>query len=196
MEGGFAICRVPTAKKTSINERRNLPVFLSEDDEDDFSSLPKDAKIGNTEGVYSSASTALLILSAAGASGIRGLATTITTSSKSDDDSAASIKKKITTLHEAMKPDSNTNLAAQRTLIPVTTHEIFDFDSASEIVLVTGVFAIAAKQQNDDVNLINTIDGSGRTLRESWLDFPRVRLRTSKLEEGNNEDEDGIIIDG
>ena len=160
VEGGFAISRVPTS-----SSERVLPL-LSDDDSSSFNN-----QIGDGEGVYSS-SVSALILSAAGASGIRGIARQTTGAA-------------VTTVHEAMKPDSNTNLTAQRTLIPVTTHEIFDFDSLSEIELVTSVFAVAMP---NDANI------DGRTLRERYLDFPRIHIqgRRTSLEVK----EDGIILDG
>lgn len=159
LEGGFAISRVPAS-----SSKRNLPL-LSDDD----SSL-LNIKTGG-EGVYSS-STSALVLSAAGASGIRGIA------SRSGD-------TPITTEHDAMKPDSNTNLTAQRTFIPLTTHEIFDFDSTSEIELVTSVFAISTP---------NDTHTNGRTLRERYLDIPRIHIqgRQTSLEST----QDSIIIDG
>jgi hypothetical protein len=158
VEGGFAISRVPVN-----SSERNLPILQDAD-----SSL-LNATIGNREGIYS-ANTSALILSASGASGIRGTASQTTGGA-------------ITTVHEAMKPDSNTNLTAQRTLIPVTTHEIFDFDSTSEIELVTSVFAITT---SNDSNV------NGRTLRERWLDFPKVYTRGRGTLEAN---EDAIILD-
>ncbi|KFZ11832.1 hypothetical protein V501_04573 [Pseudogymnoascus sp. VKM F-4519 (FW-2642)] len=159
VEGGFAISRVPAS-----SSKRNLPL-LSDDD----SSL-LNIKTGG-EGVYSS-STSALVLSAAGASGIRGIA------SRSGD-------TPITTEHDAMKPDSNTNLTAQRTFIPITTHEIFDFDSTSEIELVTSVFAISTP---------NDTHTNGRTLRERYLDIPKIHIqgRQTSLEST----QDSIIIDG
>lgn len=144
VEGGFAISRVPTK-----GGNRVLPLLSG--DGPSSSNL----QIGDGDGIYTS-STSAFIISAAGASGIRGLASQTTGSA-------------ITTVHEAMKPDSNTNLTAQRTLIPVTTHEIFDFDSTSEIELVTSVFAIGPS--NDAA-----IDG--RALRERWSDYPRIRIQS------------------
>jgi hypothetical protein len=161
VEGGFAISRV------SANSCERILPVLSDDD----SSLCN-IQVGDGEGVYSSGASAL-VLSAAGVSGIRGIARQVTGAA-------------ITTKHETMKPDSNTNLTAQRTLIPITTHEIFDVDSMSEIELVTSVFAIAAS---------NDVNADDRTLQERWSDFPRIYTRgrrTSSL--GANED--GIILDG
>ena len=160
IEGGFAISRVPTS-----SSQRVLPL-LSDDDYSSFNNQSRDG-----EGVYSSG-TGALILSAAGASGIRGIASRMTGAA-------------VTTVHEAMKPDSNTNLTAQRTLIPVTNHEIFDFDSLTEIELVTSVFAVA---MSNDANV------DGRTLRERYSDFPRIHIRGRRT--SLEAKEDRIILDG
>ena len=160
VEGGFAISRVPTN-----SSERSLPLFS-----DDDSSL-LNIQVGDGEGLYSSRAR-VLILSAAGVSGIRGTAIQTTGAA-------------ITTVHQAMKPDSNTNLTAQRTLIPVATHEIFDFDSKSEIQLVTSVFAITVSNNNSF---------GGRTLQERWLDSPRVYMRGQRP--SLKAKEDGIILDG
>ncbi|KFY44786.1 hypothetical protein V494_01311 [Pseudogymnoascus sp. VKM F-4513 (FW-928)] len=159
IEGGFAISRVPENSST-----RNLPLLL----DDDTSLL--NMKIGH-EGVYSSGTSAL-ILSAAGASGIRGIA-------------SHSADAPIRTQHDAMKPDSNTNLSAQKTFIPITTHEIFDFDSMSEIVLATSVFAVSTP---------NDTHTNGRTLRERYLDTPRIHIQGQQT--SFEPAQDSIIIDG
>ncbi|KAL4866686.1 hypothetical protein BDV12DRAFT_210325 [Aspergillus spectabilis] len=153
LEGGFAVSRVPQSDK------RVLPVLSN----DDLHGM----EVGTGEGIFASATKALVI-SPAGASGVVGLARRITGSG-------------ITTKHEAMKPDSNTNLMAQRTLIPVTTHEVFDLESTDEIDLVTSVFATA----------IPISKVSRRTLRERWLDVPTLRVRGRE----SAGDEDAIILD-
>ncbi|GFF32206.1 streptothricin hydrolase [Aspergillus udagawae] len=135
VEGGFGIARVPRGNVRTPGRERILPALEGED------WLYQD--IGVCEGVHVSQDR-VLVLSAAGASGVRGMAMGRTE-------------------HEALKPDSNTNLMAQRTLIPVVRHEI-DCDS-QQVVLVTAVFAVATTQ-----------DQSHRSLRERWKDFPRVVL--------------------
>jgi hypothetical protein len=159
VEGGFAISRV-----LANNNERSLPLLS----DDDASLL--NTQVGD-EGLYSSGEN-ILILSAAGVSGVRGII-------------ARTAGAASNTVHQAMKPDSNTNLTAQRTLIPVATHEIFDFDSKSEIELVTSVFAIAVS---------NDTDVSGRTLQERWLDFPKIHMRGRRSSLEINED--AIILDG
>ncbi|KAH8692328.1 hypothetical protein BGW36DRAFT_327005 [Talaromyces proteolyticus] len=153
VEGGFAISRVPAS------ELRNLPE-VSENDESFFNTI-----LGKSEGVYSSQNSTL-VLSPAGASGIRGSA------------SAVAGNVSISTEHEAMKPDSNTNIAAQRTLIPVTSHEVFEVGSESEIELVTSVFAVQADAaQSSNV----------RSLRDRWIDFPKVVMEGENLDPRNGD---------
>jgi hypothetical protein len=160
VEGGFAIGRVPAEKK------KVLPVFSDGDIEG--------ASIGS-EGVYVSQSSAL-VLSQAGVSGIVSEAVRRRSgeSSWSSSGTVASVE------HEAMKPDSNTNLLSQRTLVPVAKLGLLDIEAGEEIVLVTRVFAIAAepsRAQRDD----SAADGraGGRIqwpVRERWLDVPKVQL--------------------
>lgn len=154
VEGGFAISRVP--REDSKN--RVLPVFSNED------VLLRDLEIGTGEAIYASDTKALL-LSQAGASGIVGTA-------RRDGD--------VLIEHEAMKPDSNTNIMAQRTLIPVTRGEALDVSAGEEIVLVTNVFAVSAVSRRK----------GKQTLRERWLDMPRICWK-EKLAET----EDVIILD-
>ncbi|KAF4183531.1 hypothetical protein CNMCM8060_003443 [Aspergillus lentulus] len=134
VEGGFAIDRVPRGNVKTPGRERILPAVEGED--------WLDKEIGVAEGIHVSQDS-VLILSAAGASGLRGVATMARTE------------------HEALKPDSNTNLMAQRTLIPVVRHGLLDGDR-QEAVLVTAVFSIATTQ-----------DQSQRSLRERWMNYPR-----------------------
>ncbi|KUL87046.1 hypothetical protein ZTR_05753 [Talaromyces verruculosus] len=104
-----------------------------------------------------------------GASGIRASASTFT------------YGRRAMTEHEAMKPDSNTNLIAQRTLIPVANHEVLDLDSGDEIELVTAVFAVVAGGENDQT----------RSLRDRWMDFPKVHIQSPSIDQKN---EDSLIV--
>lgn len=131
VEGGFAISRVPREPKDRV-----LPL-LSDD------SSPMDP---GTEGIYTLEAKAL-VLSEAGASGVVGTAT-------------RSGSKSLIVEHEAMKPDSNTNITAQRSLIPTVRCEVFDIEKEEEVVLLTNVFAAQGAQEG---------------LRERWLDVPRVQ---------------------
>lgn len=156
VEGGFAISRVPHDDSKS----RVLPVFHTDD------GTLRDLEIGTDEGIYAS-NTESLVLSHAEASGIVGTARR--------EGSGVSIE------HEAMKPDSNTNIMSQRTLIPLIKGEAFDISAGEEIVLVTNVFAVSALGRGE----------AKRALRERWLDMPRIYWE----EERSAGDEDVIMLD-
>ncbi|KAL4915256.1 hypothetical protein BDW62DRAFT_219457 [Aspergillus aurantiobrunneus] len=151
VEGGFAISRAPKSQCDRV-----LPILP-----DDVQALVG-MEVGG-EGVYTSTDKAL-VLSQAGASGV------VATASRAGC---------VPVQHEAMKPDSNTNIVAQRTLIPVVRCQALDFGPADGIVLVTRVFAVAATKGRPS---------SQRTLRERWLDVPRVRM-------GQEGGEDAIVLD-
>lgn len=153
VEGGFAVARTPS------NGDRVLPVF---------SASEPSAAGEDTEGIHLS-ENGIVIRSADAAVGICG--------SANQTDGAD-----IATLHEALKPDSNTNLTAQRTLIPVATHEVIDFNCDSEILLVTCVFAIT---ELSNANLGN------KSVGERFSDPPRVHFRNESPLDGN---EDVIVI--
>lgn len=155
-EGGFAISRVPH----DDSESRVLPVVQTDD------GTLRDLEIGTDEGIYTS-DAKVLVLSHAGASGIVGKARR--------EGGDVSIE------HEAMKPDSNTNIMSQRTLIPLIRGETFDTSTGEEIVLVTNVFAVSALGRGK----------AKRTLRERWLDMPRI----FREEERSVEAEDVIMLD-
>jgi hypothetical protein len=138
VEGGFAIARVPRGNVKTPGRERILPALEGED--------CLDGNIGEAEGVHVSKDS-VIVLSGAGASGVRGIA-----------------RGKTEKKHEALKPDSNTNLMSQRTLIPAVRHAVLDCD-IQEVVLVTAVFAVATTQ-----------DQSRRSLRMRWIDFPSVDL--------------------
>ncbi|KAL3430421.1 hypothetical protein BDV09DRAFT_202231 [Aspergillus tetrazonus] len=160
VEGGFAIGRVPAGKK------KVLPVITDGDIES--------ASIG-CEGVYVTQSSALVI-SQAGASGIVSEAVR-----QRSGESSWSLSGTVASVgHEAMKPDSNTNLLTQRTLVPVAKLELLDIEPGEEVELVTRVFAIAAESsraQRAD-SAADRRDGGNvqRRMQESWLDVPKVQL--------------------
>lgn len=117
-------------------------------------SLLNDVQIGS-EGVFEGTDSTL-ILSGAGASGIH-------TRQYSSFD--------VTLESNALKPDANTNLACQRTLIPVTTLGISQaLDAESKITIIESVFAIdgtsIGKQKGDAL----------KSLEERWSDHPIVYL--------------------
>jgi hypothetical protein len=152
IEGGFAISRVPQ------EANRLLPVLS------DVKNL-SDSWIGLAEGTHTD-NAGSLVLSPAGASGIVGA-------------TRVSSGQNITTEHEALKPDSNTNLIAQRTLIPVVKHEVLDLEEGSEVELVTKVFAVSTPLSKE--------------IRvERWLDVPNVVLRGQESKAGSG---DGIVLD-
>ncbi|KAL3461895.1 hypothetical protein BJX64DRAFT_288851 [Aspergillus heterothallicus] len=154
VEGGFAISRVPQG-----NERL-LPVLS------DLKNI-SDSQIGVPQGIFTSKEGAI-VLSPAGASGVVGTA-------------RVSSGQNVSTEYEALKPDSNTNLIAQRTLIPVVKHEVFDLDQGSEVELVTHVFAVSTPL-------------SGESRVERWQDGPQVRMRDQGR--GSTEvDEDVILLE-
>ncbi|KAL4811344.1 hypothetical protein BDV18DRAFT_155950 [Aspergillus unguis] len=129
VEGGFAISRVPRADSGD----RVLPVIQE----------------GELSGVHEGSvqtDTGALVVSEAGASGVVATARVMAGGS-------------VSVTHEVMKPDSNTNIMAQRTLLPVVRVEVFDLDT--EIELVTHVFAIAGGKLTTDGHVLNR-----------WLDVP------------------------
>ncbi|KAL4793047.1 hypothetical protein BDV19DRAFT_380360 [Aspergillus venezuelensis] len=155
VEGGFAILRVASEKGNRV-----LPFVQDEGD-----ATPAG---GDREGIYSSRTRALVI-SHAGASGI---VSTVTRRSLSP------VKNEPVALeHEALKPDSNTNIMAQRTLIPVARGELFDLGSDEEIEIITGVFAVVNKGKGGSESV------DQRPLREKWLDTPIVQIGRETMEE-------------
>ncbi|RDW93635.1 glycoside hydrolase family 154 protein [Aspergillus mulundensis] len=152
VEGGFAIDRVPSDKKVKV-----LP-FRSDD--------PGHSE---AEGVYAFDDRASsLVVSKAGASGIVSSATRHITGSASD----GLVPGTVAVEHEAMKPDSNTNLMAQRTLIPVSKVEVFDRSPGEEVVLVTRVFAATSKQSKN-IKLDGRRDDR---IQQRWMDMPVVQI--------------------
>ncbi|KAL2838063.1 hypothetical protein BJX68DRAFT_279916 [Aspergillus pseudodeflectus] len=152
VEGGFAISRVPKGDK------RLLPMLS------DVKSLST-SQVGIVEGAYADNASSL-VLSPAGASGVVGT-------------TRVSTGQNVTTEHEALKPDSNTNLVAQRTLIPAVKHEVFDLEQGSEIELVTRVFAVSTPLSKE-IRL------------ERWLDVPSVVVRGQESAVGGG---DALILD-
>ena len=102
-----------------------------------------------TEGRYESDGAALVV-SRAGASGIRDLATSVESKGV------------------VLKPDSNTNLLEQRTLIPMLRNELGkeEIMRENEYILVTGVFAVVAQH--------GVLDMSLEDLKRRWDDKPVI----------------------
>ena len=80
---------------------------------------------------------------------------------------------------QALKPDANTNLMYQRTLIPVINQNIErDIQAGEEFVFVTRVFAISASANSN-----RRVSG----LADRWADSPRISL-SSEDEVGSKGD--------
>ncbi|ELQ34685.1 hypothetical protein M0657_005911 [Pyricularia oryzae] len=138
VEGGFAI------GNRRVKDGKQVP---------DLETLAGDAEVGTAEGIIR-AHDGVLVLSSAGASGIR-------TETLLDGNR---------TRCYPLKPDSNTNLACQRTMIPAVDHEIDVGGEASAsrepvVVLITKAFAISS-EANGARKL------TGKSLKERWEDVP------------------------
>ena len=138
VEGGFTISGRDA-------EGEVLPTLITTD----FTDAAK-ITYGTFEGEESA-----LIISPAGASGIINLPPTNLTALISDE----SHKVQVTSKAGILKPDANTNLMTQRTLIPtIETSISCSGEHVTEVLLITGVFAIAR--------------GGGRSVWERWNDRP------------------------
>lgn len=157
-EGGFA-----------IRDRRNidgrpLSVFENNPDAASGSVIHEDAEIGALEGVFKDeARGSVLVASSAGASGV--IAHILTRYGGT----------KVATL----KPDSNTNLARQRTLIPVVEHSFGgELVKGTELVFAQSFFAVAAKTRgvgrSEREESRHRGSGGSRSLAERWADVPDV----------------------
>ncbi|KAJ5093868.1 hypothetical protein N7456_009729 [Penicillium angulare] len=110
-------------------------------------------EIGKSEGVLETEDS-VLILSTAGATGISAL-------------TSKSPAKSIHMHASALKPDANTNLAHQRTLIPTIALEAAHGIQKSDVlIVVTGVFGISSTANSD-----RRVE---RSIAERWSDKPQV----------------------
>jgi hypothetical protein len=116
-----------------------------------------------------------LICSNAGASGIRSV---VLRSSTETEHSAGAM----TSTGQVLKPDANTNLMWQRTLIPTIRSETRVLIPGDHLNLISAVFAVA--RTSDKVAQYDALD-----LREMWEDVPVIRARglSSKLGEDTQE---------
>ncbi|KAK0385388.1 hypothetical protein NLU13_7864 [Sarocladium strictum] len=143
VEGGFAL------SGRRLHDGSSLPVVTE---------IPPDATLGY-EGVIETPDSAL-ILSSAGASGIvsyrsGGLANNWPQPELS-----------------AMKPDANTNLACQRTLLPVVENSfVGGLDEGTEIVLVGCYFAMSTGSAAS-----GGWKEDEKSLAQRWMDRPLVNL--------------------
>ncbi|PVH97595.1 hypothetical protein DM02DRAFT_684607 [Periconia macrospinosa] len=154
VQGGFSIQGRESKRGEVLPSGSTIQEFTG----DGNSSFP--------EGIIES-QTRVLICSDAGASGIRHLASGPTTG---------------TAEAKVLKPDANTNLMWQRTLIPTVNFQLKDFSHGSEANFATAVFALARRQGLE--TLYDSVDIGAR-----WEDAPVV----SRTETGGN-DEDYISI--
>lgn len=155
VEGGFA------SPGRRYRDGSKLPVLDTVDDT---------VNIG-AEGVFED-TTSVLLLSSAGAT---GLSSGLTDGSLLKD---SSIKAR------ALKPDANTNIACQRTLIPTIERDLInDLQVGDEIVFVTRVFAMSASANS------NRRVGS---LADRWADQPIIDTKDGT---GHGDKCDSIILD-
>lgn len=149
VEGGFAI----SGRRKM--DGKPLPLFnLTEWQENSGLARSSSPPIDLTEGVYQT-SESCLVTSAAEASGVCVLG--------SSPPSATSCS--------AMKPDANTNLMCQSTMIPVVMGNAKQLDSGNEFTLVIGIFAVSAagaKKPRDD--------RKGKSILDRWLDVPVIHI--------------------
>ena len=83
----------------------------------------------------------------------------------------------------ALKPDANTNIVCQRSLIPVIERDLpSGLSSGDEFVFITRVFAISASTKS------GRNSETRRSLEERWADRPIITL------EGKDEDGDSILL--
>ncbi|KAK0118395.1 hypothetical protein ONS95_012684 [Cadophora gregata] len=115
----------------------------------------------SSEGINDSVSSALVV-SSAGASGIRNLA-------------YSSTAGKLEINGEVLKPDANTNLMVSRTLIPTLKASIMPEEAGTEflIKLVTAVFAVGAGK----------LDAG--EIHRRWEDAPKVGNREDAGKDGD-----------
>lgn len=144
VEGGFALFG------RRLSNGRDLPVLKE---------LLDEMTLGQ-EGILQDPDS-VLILSAAGACGV------VT-------ESFASSSLAMSSRVAPMKPDSNTNLATQRTLIPTAEHAVEGkIDVGTEFFLLRHFFAISATANAG-------WQDRGVSLRKRWINRPRVSLSTIK----------------
>jgi len=125
------------------SDRRQVPKL-------DF--LPDDAEVGQTQGTLQT-DDSVLVLSEAGACGVVGCL-------------VSGAGGALTAF--PLKPNANTNITYQSTLIPVVQYSLAGTPSSrDEVVLVTMVFAISAEANGGSKAM-------AKSLKERWLDRPRV----------------------
>ncbi|KAJ5652706.1 hypothetical protein N7507_010132 [Penicillium longicatenatum] len=120
--------------------------------------IDSDMKIGTSEGILET-DNSVFILSTAGASGL--------SVNEMEGPSPA-----LFTNASALKPDANTNLVHQRTLIPTIARDISrDIQAGEEFVFVTSIFAVSSTA--------NSNRRSRKSVADRWANQPRLVM--SKL---------------
>ncbi|KAH8678942.1 hypothetical protein BGZ60DRAFT_561932 [Tricladium varicosporioides] len=111
------------------------------------------------EGIWEG-NSASLILSEAGASGVADLTC--------NTEEVSTLKEVVKHTYQGyiLKPDANTNLVAQRSLIPTIYHN-FDasHQESGDVRFITGIFAVAASAKLDPARI-----------REMWRNRPNITL--------------------
>ncbi|RSL86957.1 hypothetical protein CDV31_016330 [Fusarium ambrosium] len=121
--------------------------------------LTDDAVPGQFEGVVST-DNSTLIASQDGVSGI--VVETIIGSEKAAVSTSA------------LKPDANTNLVRQRTLIPTASISVPEqLAEGTEMIIMTSVFAISTRSDRK-------WESDGASLKQRWLDRPKLDLKALK----------------
>ena len=129
------------------------------------------------EGTFESASGAL-ICSEAGASGIRSIALQ---SAIGDEQ----LLENITSSGQVLKPDANTNLMWQRTLIPIIKAETRTIKQGGKVYFASAVFAAA--RTSDKKEQYEALD-----LQRLWDDTPAIRAENLVSQAWKS---DGVYID-
>lgn len=159
VEGGFA------TQARCAKDGANLP---------ELTSALGEVDVGSVEGIIQEQDEtghSTLILSATGASGVSSSALQV---------ESPQYCTPTATRAYALRPDSNTNLAQSRTLIPVVARDFArDLAAGVHIIAVTSVFAVSASANGGRKALTK------RSLGERWMDKPRVRLGGQSTVQGD-----------
>ncbi|KAK5048258.1 hypothetical protein LTR84_005928 [Exophiala bonariae] len=147
-EGGFAI------SGRRRKDGADLPLL-------DHEALDEKATIGHVEGIIHEKDS-ILVLSHAGASGI-------STEVLLPEQGATSVA--------ILKPEANTNLITQRTVIPIVEHALKGTKAGNDFFLITKIFAIPTPGSARPI-------GGQKSLASRWLQRPDVIIeKTTKTKD-------------